>query len=88
MPSDWTSENMEVTDTRKQLFSQKSKTLDNIPSNQAALKQHINPLSANSSTLVDQPHKVFPSEFFSSWLSMEAILFTLNVLTWIVLLAT
>ena len=38
---DRASENMEVGDARKQLFSQKSRTLDNFPPNQAALKQHI-----------------------------------------------
>ncbi len=38
---DRTSESMEVNDARKQLFSQKSRTLDNIPPTQAALKQHI-----------------------------------------------
>ena len=38
---DRTSESMEVNEARKQLFSQKSRTLDNIPPTQAALKQHI-----------------------------------------------
>ena len=38
---DWTSESMEVNDARNQLFSQKSRTLDNIPPTQAALKLHI-----------------------------------------------
>ena len=38
---DRTSESMEVNDARKQLFSQKSRTLDNIPPTLAALKQHI-----------------------------------------------
>ncbi len=38
---DRTSESMEVNDARKQLFSQKSRTLDNIPPTEAALKQHI-----------------------------------------------
>ncbi len=37
-----TSESTEVNDARKQLFTQKSRTLKNIPPNQAALKQHIN----------------------------------------------
>ena len=36
-----TSEIMEVNDARKQLFSQKSRTLDNTPPTQAALTQHI-----------------------------------------------
>ena len=39
---DRTSESMEVNDARKQLFSQKSRSLENIPPKQAALKQHIN----------------------------------------------
>ena len=38
---DRTSESMEVNEARKQLFSQKSRTLDNILPTQAALKQHI-----------------------------------------------
>ena len=37
-----TSEATEVNDTRRQLFTQKSRTLENIPPTQAALKQHIN----------------------------------------------
>ncbi len=38
---DRTSESMRVNDARKQLFSRKSRTLDNFPPTQAALKQHI-----------------------------------------------
>ena len=38
---DRTSECMEVNDARKHLFSQKSRTLENIPPTQAALKEHI-----------------------------------------------
>ena len=37
-----TSEATEVNDARRQLFTQKSRTLENIPPTQAALKQHIN----------------------------------------------
>ena len=36
-----TSECMDVNDARKHLFSQKSRTLENNPSTQAALKEHI-----------------------------------------------
>ncbi|CAB3998852.1 Hypothetical predicted protein [Paramuricea clavata] len=38
---DRTSESTNVNDARKQLFTQKSRTLENIPPTQAALKQHI-----------------------------------------------
>ena len=38
---DRTSESMDVNDARKQLFTQKSRTLENIPPTQAALEQHI-----------------------------------------------
>ena len=38
---DRTSESMEVNDARKQLFTQKSRSLEIIPPTQAALKQHI-----------------------------------------------
>ena len=38
---DRTSDCMEVNDARKHLFSQKSRTLENIPPTQAALKEHI-----------------------------------------------
>jgi len=38
---DRTSESTEVNDARKQLLIQKSRTLENIPPTQAALKQHI-----------------------------------------------
>lgn len=38
---DRTSESTEVNDARKQLFTQKSRTLENIPPTQAALKEHI-----------------------------------------------
>lgn len=38
---DRTSESKEVNDAKKQLFTQKSRTLENIPWTQAALKQHI-----------------------------------------------
>lgn len=41
---DQTSECMEVNDTRKQLFTLKCKTLDNIPRPQAVFKQHIKQL--------------------------------------------
>ena len=36
-----TSESITVNGARKQLFAQKSRTLENIPPTQAALKQHI-----------------------------------------------
>ena len=38
---DKTSECLEVNETRKQLFIQKSKTRETIPSTKAALEQHI-----------------------------------------------
>ena len=38
---DRTSECLKVNDSRKQLFTQKSRTLQNIPPTQAALQQHI-----------------------------------------------
>jgi len=38
---DRTSDSMQVNDARKQLFTQKSRTLENIPPTQAALQQHI-----------------------------------------------
>ena len=38
---DRTSEATEVNDARRQLFTQKYRTLENIPPTQAALKQHI-----------------------------------------------
>ena len=38
---DRTSETMEVNEARKQLFTQKSRTLENIPPTKAALEQHI-----------------------------------------------
>ncbi len=38
---DRTSDSMKVNDARNQLFSQKSRSLENIPPTQAALKQHI-----------------------------------------------
>ena len=38
---DRTSECVEVNEARKHLFSQKSRTLENIPPTQAALKEHI-----------------------------------------------
>ncbi|MGH0153333.1 UNVERIFIED_CONTAM: hypothetical protein FKN15_028536 [Acipenser sinensis] len=40
---DRTSDTMKVIDARKQLFTQKSRSLENIPPTQAALKQHIKP---------------------------------------------
>jgi hypothetical protein len=36
-----TSENMEVNEARKKLFTQKSRTSENIPPTKAALEQHI-----------------------------------------------
>ena len=36
-----TSESIQVNDARKELFTQKSGSLENIPPTQAALKQHI-----------------------------------------------
>lgn len=38
---DRTSDSLQVNDARKQLFTQKSRTLENIPPTQAALMQHI-----------------------------------------------
>ena len=38
---DRTSEATEVNDVRRELFTQKSRTLENIPPTQAALKQHM-----------------------------------------------
>ena len=38
---DWTSDLLTVNDARKQLFTQQSRSLENIPTTQAALKQHI-----------------------------------------------
>jgi hypothetical protein len=38
---DKTSDTIEVNEARKQLFTQKSRTLENIPPTQAALRQHI-----------------------------------------------
>ena len=38
---DRTSDDTDVNDARVQLFTQKSRTLDNIPPTQAAFKQHI-----------------------------------------------
>ena len=38
---DWTSSIMEVNAARKELFTQKSSSLENLPPTQAALKQHI-----------------------------------------------
>ena len=38
---DRTSDATEVNDVRRHLFTQKSRTLENIPPTQAALKQHI-----------------------------------------------
>ena len=56
----------EVNDTRKQLFAHKSRALDNIPSTQAALQQHIKraSLQANclNQTLVLNPDLPSPSD--------------------------
>lgn len=64
---DRTSDSLQVNDARKQLFTQKSQTLENIPPTQAALKQHIKRAcyQANSwnQALVLAPDVLDPSEW-------------------------
>ena len=56
---DRTSECLEVNEARKQLFKQKSRTLETIPTTKAALEQHIKRASYQapcwSQTLVQNP---------------------------------
>ena len=63
---DRTSDIMEVNDARKQLFAHKSRALDNIPSMQAALQQHIKCASLQNcwnQTLVLNPELPSPSHW-------------------------
>ena len=70
---DKTSECLEVNETRKQLFIQKSKTRETIPSTKAALEQHIKSASYQarcwSQALVQNPQLPSPSD--CGWIKKE-----------------
>jgi len=64
---DRTSDTMEVNEARKQLFTQKSRTLENIPPTQAALRQHIMRATYQANiwnqALVPDPELASPSDW-------------------------
>jgi hypothetical protein len=64
---DRTSDTMEVNEARKQLFTQKSRTLENIPPTQATLRQHIKCATYQANiwnhALVPDPELPSPSDW-------------------------
>ena len=70
---DRTSECLEVNEARKQLFIQKSRTLETIPPTKAALEQHIKRASYQarcwSQALVQNPQLPSPSDW--GWIKKE-----------------
>ena len=70
---DRTSKCLEVNEARKQLFMQKSRTLETIPPTKAALEQHIKRASYQarcwSQALVQNPQLPSPSDW--GWIKKE-----------------
>ena len=68
---DWTSDLQTVNDARKQLFTQKSRSLENIPPTQAALKQHTKRANYQahcwSMTVIQIPELPSPAEWPWGW---------------------
>ena len=71
--TDRTSEAKEVNEARKQLFTQKSRTLENMPPTKAALEQHIKRATyqANIWYKALQPDPQLPSPSDWGWVKEE-----------------